>query len=237
MKHLSIILAFLITLCSPVAGQDYDKGMVAYEANDYVTAFNELKPLAEAGSAKAQNILGLMYNWGDGKRKKFDEDSAQAIKWYQLSVEQDNADAQYNLGRMYERGQGVLQNYTDAIKLYRLAAAQDSVDGLTRLSFMYLMGRGVKKDLVEATKLRHLAAKLGDPSAHGYLGNAYRGGYGVLQDNIIAHLWFNIGAANGDNFSTKNRDKLALDMTPEAIEKAQAMARKCMESNYKECGY
>ena len=138
---------------------------------------------------------------------------------------------------MYERGQGVLQNYKDAIKLYRLAAAQDNVEALNRLSFLYLMGMGVKEDFAEAAKWSHLAAELGDASAQSYLGNAYRGGYGVLQDNILAHLWFNIAAANGHKRSIKNRDKLALDMTSQAIEKAQAMAAVCISSNYKKCGY
>ena len=52
MKYVTITIAFLMTLSSPVVGQDFDKGWAAYEANDYVTAFNELKPLAEARNAK-----------------------------------------------------------------------------------------------------------------------------------------------------------------------------------------
>ena len=38
-------------------------------------------------------------------------------------------------------------------------------------------------------------------------------------------------------YSAKNRDILAKEMAPAAIQEAQSMARKCMSSNYKECGY
>jgi hypothetical protein len=62
-------------------------------------------------------------------------------------------------------------------------------------------------------------------------------GQGVIQDYAMAHMWFNIGATNGDELGGTNRDIIAEEMTSEDISKAQAMARKCMESNYKECGY
>ena len=50
-------------------------------------------------------------------------------------------------------------------------------------------------------------------------------------------MWFNIAAANGDSDAVKNRDILAKEMTPEAIQEAQTMARECMSSGYTKCGY
>ena len=66
MKHVTIILAFLMTLSSPVAAQDLQKGVTAYQAGDYATALQEWKPLAEAGDAAAQYNLGYMYDSGKG---------------------------------------------------------------------------------------------------------------------------------------------------------------------------
>jgi len=57
-----------------------------------------------------------------------------------------------------------------------------------------------------------------------------------LHDNVLAHMWFNLGAANGNDVGTKGRDIVAEVMTSSAIEKAQAMARKCMNSDYQDCG-
>ena len=65
----------------------------------------------------------------------------------------------------------------------------------------------------------------------------YSIGDGRLQDYVMAHMWFNIASANGDEDGRKNRDAIAKNMTPEDISKATAMARECMASNYKKCGY
>ena len=61
LKHLLISLAFLMTLSSPVAAQDFQKGLTAHQAGDFATALQEWTPLAEAGDAYAQAILGVMY--------------------------------------------------------------------------------------------------------------------------------------------------------------------------------
>ena len=82
-----------------------------------------------------------------------------------------------------------------------------------------------------------LAADQGDAYAQFNLGNRYRQGQGVLQDNVIAHMWYNIASANGNGKAAERRDERAGLMTSAAIEKAQAMARECMSSGYKKCGY
>ena len=64
----------------------------------------------------------------------------------------------------------------------------------------------------------------------------YTIGKGVLQDDVMAHMWYNISAANGDEFGGKGRDGIAEGMTPSDISQAQAMARECMSSNYQNCG-
>jgi TPR repeat protein len=54
-------------------------------------------------------------------------------KWWNLSAEQGSADAQSDLGVMYQSGIGVPYDYKEALKLYRLAAEQgvtkESKDG------------------------------------------------------------------------------------------------------------
>lgn len=67
----------------------------------------EWKREAEAGDAKGQYLLGVMYSLGDGVPK----DAAKAVEWQQKAAAQGNADAQYTLGVMYGDGQGVPKNY------------------------------------------------------------------------------------------------------------------------------
>ncbi|MDC3347866.1 sel1 repeat family protein [Paracoccaceae bacterium] len=104
---------------TPVAAQDWTKGVDAYNAGDYATALQEWRPLAEAGDAQAQYSLALMYDLGRGVPR----DYAEASKWYRLAAEQGKAQAQYNLGFSYATGLGVLQDNVIAHMWWNLAAA------------------------------------------------------------------------------------------------------------------
>ena len=65
----------------------------------------------------------------------------------------------------------------------------------------------------------------------------YKKGEGVFLDNVTAHMWLNIASANGFGLAGEWRDDRAGFMTPDAIEKATAMAAECMSNAYKKCGY
>ena len=65
----------------------------------------------------------------------------------------------------------------------------------------------------------------------------YENGLGVLQDNAIAHMWYNISTANGNEIGGTKRNTITKLMTNADISKAQAMARECMNSGYQKCGY
>ena len=61
--------------------------------------------------------------------------------------------AQYELGRMYEKGDGVPQDYTSAFKWYRAAAEHgDQYSYSQKLGELYKKGLGVAKDYDEAIK-------------------------------------------------------------------------------------
>jgi TPR repeat protein len=49
------------------------------------------------------------------------QDDAEAVKWYLLSAEQGDADAQFSLGLMYDEGRGVPQDHAEAAKWYHRA--------------------------------------------------------------------------------------------------------------------
>ena len=65
----------------------------------------------------------------------------------------------------------------------------------------------------------------------------YKNGDGVLQDNILSHMWYNIASANEHKRSARWRDGVAAEMTAADVSKAQAMAKECMSSGYKNCGW
>ena len=51
-------------------------------------------------------------------------DYATALREWTPLAKQGDADAQYNLGIMYDKGQGVPQNYKTAVKWWKRAAEQ-----------------------------------------------------------------------------------------------------------------
>jgi len=74
-------------------------------------------------------------------------------------AEQGDAQAQYNLGVMYDKGRGVPQDYKEAVKWYRLAAEQGVREAQYNLGNKYSKGQGVPQDYKEAVKWYRLAAE------------------------------------------------------------------------------
>ena len=86
MKSLWITPLVILALLAPLnAGADFDKGVAAYAAGDYVTAAKEFNKAAEQGDADAQLLLGIMYNNGEG----VPQDDKEAVKWYRLAAVQN----------------------------------------------------------------------------------------------------------------------------------------------------
>ena len=65
-------------------------------------------------------------------------------------AEQGDAQAQYNLGVMYDKGRGIPQDYKEAIKWYRLSAEQGFAKAQNNLALMYALGQGVPQDYLLA---------------------------------------------------------------------------------------
>jgi TPR repeat protein len=63
--------------------------------------------LAKQGHPEAQNKIGDIYYYGDDETE---QDFDQALMWYEKAAKQDNVDAEYALGLMYDDGEGVEQD-------------------------------------------------------------------------------------------------------------------------------
>ena len=73
-----------------------------------------------------------------------------ALKEWKPLADQGDADAQYNLGLMYDIGEGVAEDDAEAVRWYRLAADQGHANAQYNLGLMYANGRGVLQDNVTA---------------------------------------------------------------------------------------
>lgn len=74
----------------------WEDGMVAYNRGDYQPAIKLFKPLAQAGNARAQNVMGVMYRKGEGVAKN----SARAFMWFSLAARKGDTAAKANLQEM-----------------------------------------------------------------------------------------------------------------------------------------
>ena len=112
-----------------------------------------------------------------------------------------NATAQYYLGKMYEDGLGVSQDYIKAVEWYRKSAEQGYAKAQYNLSIMYYCGRGVSKDfdkyLEWYRKSIKQSAEQGDAGAQYCLGTWYATGRCAFQDDAKAVEWYRKSAEQG----------------------------------------
>ena len=80
------------------------------------------------------------------------------VEQYTKAAEQGDAEAQYNLGVCYEKGEGVPQNYEEAAKWYMKAAEQGHANAQNNLGLCYYVGNGVRQNHEEAVKWYRKAA-------------------------------------------------------------------------------
>ena len=90
------------------------------------------------------------------------------VKWYRMSADQGDAQAQFNLGLMYANGTGVTQDYKEAVKWCRMAAEQGHAKAQFLSTVMVVcnnFGLGMPQDSKEAYALLSVAKTNGDDSA------------------------------------------------------------------------
>ena len=150
-------------------------------------------PLA-GDDATAQFKLGVLHHSGRGVTP---QDYGEAAKWFRKAAEQGHSEAQFNLGQMYDQGQGVPQDFGEAAKWFRKAAEQGLSWAQNNLGVMYREGEGVPQDYPEAAKWFSEAAEQGHTDAQYNLGVAWSRGEGVPQDDTEAATWFRKAAEQG----------------------------------------
>lgn len=93
-------------------------------------------------------------------------DLQSALRVWLQAAEAGDAEAQTNVGDIYERGLGVAPNYEAAAQWYQKAADQGFARALFNLGTLYEQGLGVPQDQLQAL-------------------NLYRQAWGLSEDNII----------------------------------------------------
>ena len=122
-------------------GASADAGWDAFGRGDYQGALAVWTPLAEAGDANMQMLVGSIHDYGQG----VPQDDAEAAKWYQMAAERGSAKGQYQLGALYTRSPQI----EDPVQGYKWLTIAAKTIGGGNVS-------GITAD--QATTLRALAA-------------------------------------------------------------------------------
>jgi TPR repeat protein len=71
----------------------WEDGMAAYNRGDYMPAIRLFRPLAEAGNARAQHLIGVMYHRGQGVARN----SVRALAWFSVAAKRGDREAEATL--------------------------------------------------------------------------------------------------------------------------------------------
>ena len=113
------------------------------------------------------------------------------------------------VGKGYEDGIGVKQNYKEALRYYTLAAEHGQHrNAQYNLGCKYAKGQGVNQSDALALKWWTVSAEGGHAQAQFNLGMYYANGSGVTQSFVQAREWWTKAAEQGDASAIKNLKRL-----------------------------
>lgn len=154
-----------------------------------------------------------------------------ALDKFRQLADKDNAEAQYNLGVMYQEGRGVSQDNQKAVELWTHAADQGITRAMFRLGVMYMKGAGVPADAKKAFENWEQAAEQGHNLSQMYLGILYAQGSGIQQDPVQAYKWFSIAAAGNNKAAAQNLGTVSKTMNEQQIEQGKQLADEWLKSH------
>lgn len=134
-----------------------------------------------------------------------------------------NAEAQFNIGEMYEKGSGTSANMKNAFTWFELAAKQNHQKAQFKIAYMYYRGEGVEAHPGKAFQMMERLAKAGYTRAQYYLALMYEVGVVTPRDLDQARLWYSRAAASGYPAAQDAlTDKKRFPAKPVLVESARA---------------
>ncbi len=198
-------------------------GQKAFMDGRYETAKSVLRPLAEAGEAEAQYLVGVMYAHGRG----YEPVCRQAARWFEKAAEQGHPAASFSLGFLLYNGYGLdtdvcLLNASPgrAAQWLKRAAELGMPRAQRIVGRMYATGEGLPVSADLAIYWTGKAAKQGSLAGQYDLALLYA----ELGDLVESHAWFAVLADKGYPGARINMGRLAKTMTRGAMSRARVRA-------------
>ena len=165
-------------------------------------------------------MLPVQADYEAGVNAYYRQDYETALREFKTVAAAGDENAQYNVGLMYLKGQGVPENPEEASRWFHRAAMQGQVDAQSFLGALHADGQGVHQDYALAAYWLTRAADAGHPAAQSFLGQLYFDGLGVARDYVQAYVWFSLAEGNGYRESQAWREKAETLMSAAQHEEA-----------------
>lgn len=199
-------------------GNEQNKSAVIKK--DPEKAFEILSIESKSGNILATYDIGKLY---DSQMLKSNDGDTLSQQYYSkafenfhkllsiVSMSDDKRDnwtksyLNYRIGKMYEYGLGVTQNYSSAIEHYKLSENKYAYFALGNI---YKYGSGVETDYAKAFDyyMRSLSSKGGMPFASYAVGQAYELGQGVEKGLTSAHNFYADALTGLEKVFSKSHD-------------------------------
>ncbi|MDP3542963.1 MAG: caspase family protein [Elusimicrobiota bacterium] len=135
---------------------DLSKMRIAQGEEDFETAAEYARKLAEGGSVDAQAYLAFQHHNGQGVKK----DPKKAFFWASRAAEAGDAGAQRLLAWFYQRGAGTPQDHSQSLYWNKKAVEKNDPYAMVNLATAYENGWAVQADPAAALALYRRALKL-----------------------------------------------------------------------------
>ncbi len=132
-------------------------------------------------------------------------------------------------------GIGVSPDPVNAAKWFEKSAEQGNVDAAMWLANMYHMANGIPRNYEKAFSWFMIGAKQGNAYGQEKVAIMLRNGDGVPANAKLAHMWFVLAADAGQKNSDKLKRRLERSMSKDEIVQSEAKARRCRDSDFKDC--
>lgn len=194
-----------------ILGYMYEYGLNILQ--DFKKAERWYEKASENGHTKAMLALGRLYRSGK-EGQGVPRSINRALSWFHAAAKAGDPNGWYELGLVYEAGDGVFQNDKKAFAAYQVAAEGGVLNAHVKLGIFYQYGRGVEKDIRSAIKhYKELGEKTTNPNVKKrvsiLLGGVYAEVASAQSELTESMKWYRVAAEHGDVASqTKLADAL-----------------------------
>jgi uncharacterized protein len=232
MRRILVALALLascLTGNQATSGEvdSLNDGLAEFAQASYSNAIRKLTPLAERGNATAQLVLAKSLAAKDYAGRA----CATAKHWFRLSAEAGNAEASFELARLFQDTSCGTTNELAALRWYQQAYTGGFPEAATAIGEILLFDADYRDFVVEAHEWFLRGAEHLDGVAALRLAQMYQIGLAVSRDLSKAFSWYEIAerhlaaTSHEQDFALLMRDSIREQFTPVQVNKLLEQAR------------